>query len=78
MLSDIMDLRHQSSAMCVIMLGGEDTHLWSATKGGLDKKQPTTRNNQQLTHTSHYPSRPVETSFKYAAMIYRFTKNDYI
>ena len=25
-LSDIMDLRHQSSAMCIIMLGGEDTH----------------------------------------------------
>ena len=22
-LSDIMDLRHQSSAMCIIMLGGE-------------------------------------------------------
>ena len=31
-LSDIMDLRHQSSAMCIIMLGGEDTHPWSATK----------------------------------------------
>ena len=29
-LSDIMDLRHQSSAMCIIMLGGEDTHPWSA------------------------------------------------
>ena len=24
-LSDIMDLRHQSCAMCIIMLGGEDT-----------------------------------------------------
>ena len=34
-LSDIMDLRHQSSAMCIIMLeGGEDTHPWSATKVG--------------------------------------------
>ena len=33
-LSDIMDLRHQSSAMCIIMLGGEDTHTWSATKVG--------------------------------------------
>ena len=32
-LSDIMDLRHQSSAMC-IMLGGEDTHPRSATKVG--------------------------------------------
>ena len=32
--SDIMDLRHQSSAMCIIMLGGEDTHPWSATKVG--------------------------------------------
>ena len=28
-----MDLRHQSSAMCIIMLG-EDTHPWSATKVG--------------------------------------------
>ena len=33
-VSDIMDLRHQSSAMCIIMLGGEDTHPWSATKKG--------------------------------------------
>ena len=33
-LSDIMDLRHQSSAMCIMMLGGEDTHPWSATKVG--------------------------------------------
>ena len=32
-LSD-MDLRHQSSSMCIIMLGGEDTHPWSATKVG--------------------------------------------
>ena len=29
-----MDLRHQSSAMCIFMLGGEDTHPWSATKVG--------------------------------------------
>ena len=29
-----MDLRHQSSAMRIIMLGGEDTHPWSATKVG--------------------------------------------
>ena len=29
-----MDLRHQLSAMCIIMLGGEDTHPWSATKVG--------------------------------------------
>ena len=33
-LSDIMDLRHQSSAMCIIMLGREDTHPWSETKVG--------------------------------------------
>ena len=33
-LSDIMDLHHQSSAMCVIMLVGVDTYPWSATKGG--------------------------------------------
>ena len=70
-LSDIMDLRHQSSAMCIIMLGGEDTHPWSTTKVG--KPIPATipvakRNNQQTTHTSHYRSRPVEFSFK-AAMI---------
>ena len=32
--SDIMDPRHQSSAMCTIMLGGEDTHPWSATNVG--------------------------------------------
>ena len=32
-LSD-MDLRHQSKAMCIIMLGGKDTHPWSATKVG--------------------------------------------
>ena len=32
LLSDIMDLCHQSSAMCIIILGGEDTHPWSATK----------------------------------------------
>ena len=30
--STIMDLRHQSSAMYIVMLGGEDTHPWSATK----------------------------------------------
>ena len=33
-LSDIMDLRHQSCAMCIIMLGGEDTHPWSTTNVG--------------------------------------------
>ena len=64
-----MDLRHQSSAICVIMLGEEDTHTWSATKGG--KHIPVTlsrpvetkkRNDQQTTYTSHYPSRPVEPS----------------
>ena len=37
-LSDIMDLRHQSSAMRIIMLGGEDTHPWSATKVGTATK----------------------------------------
>ena len=29
-----MDLRHQSSAMRIIMLGGEDTQPWCATKVG--------------------------------------------
>ena len=33
-LSDTMDLRHQSSAMRIIMLGEEDTHPWSATEAG--------------------------------------------
>ena len=61
-----MDL-HQPSAMCVIMLGGGDTHPWNATEGGnpIPANIPvTTKNNQQTTHTSHYPSGPVETSFK--------------
>ena len=44
-LSDIMDLRHQSSAMCIIMLGGEDT--------------PVVCNEKREPHTSHYTSRPV-------------------
>ena len=76
-LSDIMDLRHQSSAMCIIMLGGEDTHQWSATNVGnpILATIPVTSNkntNQQNTHTSHYPSRQVEI-FK-AAMIEVFFK----
>ena len=69
--SDIMDLRHQSSAKCIIMLGGEDTHPWSATKVGnpIPATIPVTkRNNQQTTHTSHYPSRPGGNFFQ-AAMI---------
>ena len=33
-VSDIMDLRHQSSAMGIITLGGEDPHPWSATNVG--------------------------------------------
>ena len=41
-----MDLRHQSSAMCIIMLGGEDTHPWSATKVG--NPIVAKRNNQQI------------------------------
>ena len=52
-----MDLRHQSSAMCIIMLGGEDTHPWSATKKGnpIPATIPVTKkNNQQTTQTSHY------------------------
>ena len=55
-----MDLRHQSSAMCIIMLGGEDTHPWSATKRGnpipatIPVDQYQKKNNQQTTQTSHY------------------------
>ena len=74
-LSDIMDLRHQSSAMCIIMLGEEDTHPWSATKVG--NPTPATilvakRNNQQTTQTSHYRSQPVENFLIKTAMIWRF------
>ena len=52
-----MDLRHQSSAISIIMLGGEDTHPWSATKVGnpIQATIPVTENNnQQTTQTSHY------------------------
>ena len=64
-----MDLRHQSSAMCIIMLGGEDTRPWSATKVGnpIPATIPVAKiNNQQTTHTSHYRSRPVEIFLKAA------------
>ena len=74
-----MGLLHQLSA---IVLGEGDTHLWSATKGGNPIPATilvTTRNNQQSTHTSLYHSRPVETSFKKAAGLDRFTrKTDYM
>ena len=73
-----MDLRHQSSAMCIIMLGGEDTHPWSATKVGnnipatipVTKKQPTNYSNQPLC------SRPVE--FFYKLLWYKGQKNEAI
>ena len=58
-----MDLPHQSSAMCIIMLGGEDIHPLSATKVWNPIPAPipvAIRNNQHTTHTSHYRSRPVE------------------
>ena len=57
-----MDLRHQSSAMCIIMLGGENTHPWSATKVEnpiLATIPVPKKNNQETTHPSHYRSRPV-------------------
>ena len=65
-----MDLRHQSSAISIIMLEGEDTHPLSATKvaKNLPATFPVTKNNHQTTHNSHYPSRPVKNVFK-AAMI---------
>ena len=64
-LSDIMDLRHQSSAMCNIMLGGEDTPVVcnegrEPHTSRYPSRPVTKRNNQLTTHTSHYPSRPVE------------------
>ena len=55
-----MDLPRQSSAKCH-HVGGKDTHPRPAKR--------------RTPHTSHYPSRPVENSFKKAAMIYRFEKN---
>ena len=50
-----------------VMLGGENTHTWSATKGGNpipatmleDLKQQS--NDQQPNHISHFPSRRTET-----------------
>ena len=53
-----MNLRHKSSAKGVIMLEGENLHLWSPTKGvnpipasiTVDQKQH--KSNQQTTHTS--------------------------
>ena len=59
--ADTMDLCHQSSAMCFIMLVGEDTHPWSATRGGnsipatiiFDRQQQGKKYDQQTTHTSH-------------------------
>ena len=64
-LTDIMDLRHQSSAMCIIVGGRTHTpvvcnesrepHTSHYPSGTVTK-----RNNQQLTHTSHYPSLPVD------------------
>ena len=58
--------------MCIIMLGGEDTHPWSATNVGnpilatspVDEYEK--NNNQQNTHTIHYRSRPVEIFLKAA------------
>ena len=72
--SDIMDIRHQKSAMCIIMLGGEDTTV--VCNGSREPhtshypSRPVIKNNQQNTNTSHYPSRPVEKIFQ-AAMIYK-------
>ena len=43
--------------MCIIMLGGEDTHPCSATKVGnpIPATIPVTKkNNQHTTQTSHY------------------------
>ena len=54
-----MDLRHQSNAMCIIMLGGDGTHPWFATKVGNPIPATVlvkTKKIQQTTHCSHYPS----------------------
>ena len=58
-----MDLRNQSSAMCIVMMGEEDTLPWSATKEEnlIPATIPVTkRNNQETIQNSHYPSRPAE------------------
>ena len=64
--------------------GREDTHSWSATKGGTPYQRhysggQLTTKNQPTTHTSHYPSRPVETSIEKScnhSQVYQ--KTDYI
>ena len=64
-LSDIMDLRHQSSAMRVMLEGKTITVVCNERKphtSHYPSRPVTTKNNQQTTHTSHYPSRQVETS----------------
>ena len=49
-----MDLRHQSSAMCIIILG-KDTHPWSATNVGnsILATIPVTKTGQGHFVTSH-------------------------
>ena len=61
-----MDLRHQSSAMCNIMLGGEDTHPWSATKVGnpIPATIPVTKKNNKLLKpagTGRFGKKDIET-----------------
>ena len=54
-----MDLRHQSNAMCIIMLGGDGTHPWFAKKVGNPIPATVlvkTQKIQQTTHSSHYHS----------------------
>ena len=55
-----MDLRHQSSAMCIIIMGGEDTYPLFATsvENPIPATIPVTKKNNQPTHAIHYPSRP--------------------
>ena len=65
LLSTIMDLRHQSTAMCH-HVGGKDTPRDLQRKIICTSHYPSERvetKNQQKTHTSHNPSRPVKTSF---------------
>ena len=71
-----MDLRYQLSAMYVIMLEGEVTHPWSATKGGntipATIAEATKIPNYSYQQLSQSPDRAkFQTQ---AAMIYRFKK----
>ena len=63
-LSDIMDLRHQSSAMYIIMLGGEDTHPRSATEVGNPVQATIPVDQEQKKQPTNYLCQPLSQSTK--------------